>query len=334
MNRLGILVVIGVLMLVPPAGAEEEKAKEPSHPLGSWSGLVGGQWHAKGAWSMGMPFEGRIRAEWGPGKRYLRFRILIPKGAADYVRYDSLYWVDPESKEPNYFSTAYTGEAVRGTFEIEGDEVRFLYESAGGMPPIRSVYEFLSEDRCRWTAHARQGEKWAPMIDVVYERGEVEERERIETKPPAPHHLEAFGKHVGGRWRMQVGEGPEGTLDRTMHVEHRWGLTHRVMETRTYAATDGGEKLFSEAFTYWDSNEGGIRSFAFNPGGVVTYAEVRLTEDGSEWTYDNGVRLTMRGGEEGPVEGEFSRPGEDGGRTVLSRFRATRVKEEAAKDGE
>ena len=149
-----LTIVVALLTLVSVANAGEE------HPLGCWAGLVGGEWHAAGAWEAGWPFVARVQAEWGPAKSYLRVRTFIPVEGGEYLRYDSIYYAHPGKKKLAYLAASYDGTVATGTFTIGEDTVTFVYPGAGDDPrSVKSTWQFTDADTCRWTVWQEPAEQ-------------------------------------------------------------------------------------------------------------------------------------------------------------------------------
>ena len=273
--RIAVL-VIAFLILSPVAFGEEE------HPLGCWAGLVGGAWHAKGAWEAGTPFVSRLKAEWGPAKSYMRFRIFLPAQDGEYVRYDSVYYRHPGEKRPAYLSASYTGDVAAGTFEISEHTATFVYPGKEGDPRrLRSTWRFLDADTCRWTVWQEPAvaseDPWPKLIAVDYRRKEQPAKKLRITRPPMPHQLSPLARYVGDRYEVtgQLGNGTK----ITGAIEHAWGVTHQVMVTRTFVTQEEEETLGFVGFTWWDAVAKTFRVIEFSAYGVFSEGTITVDRD-------------------------------------------------------
>lgn len=275
-----IATAIAILCLITLAVAEGET--EAAHPLGCWAGLVGGEWQAEGAWEGGSPFAARLKAEWGPAKSFMRFKIFIPANDGEYVRYDSVYYWHPGRMQPAYLSASYTGEAAAGTFAIADDTVTFVYPGTGEDPRrLKSTWQFLTADQCRWTVRqepaANSAEPWAKLIAVDYHRKDAAEKKLLKTKPPTPHHLAPLSRFVGGRFAVTglLGNGTKVTGA----IEHRWGVTHQVMVSETFVTQAEQETLGFVGFTWWDAEAKAFRMTEFSAYGVFSEGTITVDQD-------------------------------------------------------
>jgi hypothetical protein len=270
--------VAALLILSPIALAEEDPATP--HPLGCWAGLVGGEWHAKGAWEAGTPFESRLVAEWGPAQSFLRFKIFIPIQDGEYTRYDSVYYWHPGLAQPCYFRASYAGEASSGTFKIEADTVTFIYPDPGGDPrKLKSTWQFVTKDRCRWTVWQEQGEAepWTKLIAADYVRGAQPARKLLKMRPPTPHHLAPLARFVGDRFKV-TGKLANGTPIAGA-IEHAWGVTHQVMVSKTFITREEKETLGFLGFTWWDEELKAFRMIEFSAFGVYSEGTISVNQD-------------------------------------------------------
>ncbi len=268
--------VIACLACLPFAIAEEEA--EPAHPLGCWAGLVGGEWHARGSWETGSPFVARLKAEWGPAKSFLRLKTFIPVKDGEHVRYDAVYYLHPAKKKPAYFSAGYEGAASAGTFEIREDTVTFVHPVAGDASRgLKSTWQFVTKDRCRWIAWQGESDRWTKLIAVEFVRGEQPAKKLIKTSPPGPHHLAPLDRFVGGRFKVTGLLADETPVSGAL--EHSWGVTHQVMVTKTFVTREEEETLGFVGFTWWDAERKTFRMIEFSAFGVFSEGTLTVNQD-------------------------------------------------------
>ncbi len=275
-----IAAAVAILCLSTLVAAEEEAG--PAHPLGCWAGLVGGEWHAKGAWEAGTPFAARLVAEWGPEKSFLRVKIHIPAGDGETVRSDSVYYRHPGTRKLAYLSAGDTGDVAAGTFEMTDDMVSFIYPGEDGDPRrLKSTWRFLTADECRWTVlrepPAGSAGPWKKLIEVDYHRRDEPAKKLLETKPPMPHRLAALSRFVGGRFTV-TGQLGDGTLV-SGAIEHSFGVTPQVMISKTFVTRGEVETLGFLGFTWWDVGAGVLRMIEFSAYGVFSEGTITVDRD-------------------------------------------------------
>jgi uncharacterized protein YndB with AHSA1/START domain len=150
----------------PPLLAADKPATELDPTLAKLSELIGGTWVNDNP-----KFRIELRYEWAFNQTVVRGSALIGKGSPNEQRGEAFLGWDPANKNVYYFDLHGGREIYKGTAKLEGDTIRFDFETLVGTPgKWRELLKFPDHDNFQFTIYRQDGETWTPLFTQTMKR--------------------------------------------------------------------------------------------------------------------------------------------------------------------
>jgi len=153
-------------------------AASPDDHMAALAKFVG-EWTVKGQWANGEKLEARNLYEWGLGKKILKARTFVRRGATEYQRYESIMTWHPKKKCLYEITFAYNGDISEYAIDAVDPETFHIgftpveKDGASGKPSranVRQVLKFLDADHMTWTVTMKDHGEWKQLIQATWVR--------------------------------------------------------------------------------------------------------------------------------------------------------------------
>jgi uncharacterized protein YndB with AHSA1/START domain len=166
--RFFLLATLAAACLCSGLRADDEPAGkgELDKDLAKLSNLIGGVWANDNP-----KFKVEFRYEWAFKKTAVRGVGVIDKGGPNETVVEAAMGWDPVTKAVYYLDNHGGSTVYKGTIKLDGDELRFEFETLIGRPAKwRSSAKFPDKDTYQFTIFGEKEGKWSPVVTQTLKR--------------------------------------------------------------------------------------------------------------------------------------------------------------------